>query len=195
MFLTAGVIWILNYWSFDYLSLVWSWVSENVCLINHMKLFWPQTPSAASDKKCQNSKLFLLNFCPNLYTFSFYSEAIWFKICQEWQLTWYYQGLFGFTVIMQVFSTLLKREILSFSTILISSANTNKKTAKAKHIVQFIRQAVSLRIYWTIQAQNQKKINQNLDKNEQKQLWILTLFIWGCRGCLRSNFFQMVDQA
>ena len=52
-----------------------------------------------------------------------------------------------FTVIMQVFSTLLKREILSFSTILISSANTNKKTAKAKHIVQFIRQAVSLRIY------------------------------------------------
>jgi hypothetical protein len=70
-----------------------------------------------------------------------------------------------FTVIMQVFSTLLKSEILSFSTIiLISSANTNKKTAKAKYIVQFITQAVSLRIYWTIQAQDQKGINQNFDK-------------------------------
>ena len=36
--------------------------SQNLCLINNLKIFWPQTASAASDKKCQNSKLFLLNF-------------------------------------------------------------------------------------------------------------------------------------
>ena len=36
--------------------------SGNLCLINHMKLYWPHTASAASDKNCQNSKLFLLIF-------------------------------------------------------------------------------------------------------------------------------------
>ena len=61
----------------------------NLCLINHLKLFWPQTASAASDKKCQNSKVFLPHFCPNFY---------W----SEWQLTWYRQDLFGFIVVMQV---------------------------------------------------------------------------------------------
>ena len=40
--------------------------SGNSCLINHFNLFWPQTASAASDKKCQNSKLFLLICYPNL---------------------------------------------------------------------------------------------------------------------------------
>ena len=57
----------------------------------------------------------------------------------------------------------------SFSTILFASvAKTNKKTTKAKHIVQFIKQAVDLSIYWAIQAQNQKKTNQNLDKKWAK---------------------------
>jgi hypothetical protein len=39
-----------------------------------------------------------------------------------------------------------------------------------------------------------RKKYQNLDKKWAKQLWILTLFIWGCWGCLRSKKFQMVDQ-
>ena len=52
-----------------WLSLVQS--SGNLCLINCLKLFWPQTASAASDDKCQNSKLFLLNFCLNFIIFLF----------------------------------------------------------------------------------------------------------------------------
>ena len=70
--------------------------------------------------------------------------------------------LFDFTVIMQVFSSLKKSEFLSISSILFKSvAETYKKTAKA-----------------------------NLSKFGPKQLWILTLFIWGCWGCLRSKNFK-----
>ena len=134
--------------------------SGNLCILNHLKLFWPQTASAALDKKCQNSKLFLLNFVQIFIKFSFYCEAIWLKICQEWQLTWYYQDLFGFTVIMQVFSTLFKSEILSFSTnIFIGVAKTNKNIAKANHIVQFIRQAVGLSVHILNRTGSESKEN------------------------------------
>ena len=62
-----------------------------------------------------------------------------------------------------------KKISFSFSTILFPSvAKTNKKTAKAKHIVQFTKKTVDLSIYWAIQAQNQKKTNQNLDKKWAK---------------------------
>ena len=36
----------------------------NLCLLNRLKLFWDHVASTASDKKCQNSKRFLLNFRP-----------------------------------------------------------------------------------------------------------------------------------
>ena len=66
-------------WCFELLMWLGFWIiglliklgvvlsSGNLCLINHLKLFWSQAASAASDDKCQNSKLFLLNFCPNFY--------------------------------------------------------------------------------------------------------------------------------
>ena len=37
--------------------------SGNLCVMNHLKLFWPHVASMASVKKCQNSKRFLINFC------------------------------------------------------------------------------------------------------------------------------------
>ena len=47
--------------------------SGNLCLINHLILFWPQAASTVPDKECQNSKWFLLNFCLNFaYFFSWY---------------------------------------------------------------------------------------------------------------------------
>ena len=79
------LVW-LGFWRFGLLIKLGVVLSSgNLCLINHLKLFWPQTASAVLDKKCRNSKLFLLNFCPSFY---FYSEAIWLKIFQEWQLIW-----------------------------------------------------------------------------------------------------------
>ena len=44
----------------------------------------------------------------------------------------------------------------------------SKKTAKYKYFVEFIRQAVILSKYWIIEAQNKKKIYQNLDKKRAK---------------------------
>ena len=50
--------WIIGHFNYIKLGVVLS--SKNLCLINHLNLFWPQTASAASDKKCKNSKLFSL---------------------------------------------------------------------------------------------------------------------------------------
>ena len=46
-----------------------------------------------------------------------------------------------------------------------------------------------------VSEKKDKLINKILTKIEQKYLWILTLFIRGCWGCLRSKKFHMVDQA
>ena len=50
---------------------------------------------------------------------------------------------------------------------------------------------------WTayIESYSLRKIYQNLDKKWAKTTFILTVFIWGCWGCLRSKKFQMVVQA
>ena len=61
---------------------------------------------------------------------------------------------------MQVFSTLFKSEILSFSTnIFIGVAKTNKNIAKANHIVQFIRQAVGLSVHILNRTGSESKEN------------------------------------
>jgi hypothetical protein len=169
---------------------VLSW--ENLCLINHLKLFWPQT---ASDKKCQIQKCFCSIFVL-LINFEYDSKAPWLKICWEWQLIdtikiclvslWLYKFFYTFEKWIFVFFTNSFHEY---------SKNWNKKTPKAKNNVEFNRQAFVLSKYWVMEAQNQKKIYQIRTKNEKKHFWILTLFNWGCWGCLRSKKFQTVDQA
>ena len=119
--------------------------SGNLCLINHLILFWPYAASAASDvqtcKLVWGKKEFECTYCKAIFDFFFKV----FKDCVDafLFLTW----------------------------------------IKSKY--WFIWCFVSLYC-----------LNFCLYPSfTQKILWILTIFIWGCWGCLRSKKFLMVDQA
>ena len=169
---------LLVFW----LSLVGSWVVEIYAWLNIWNFFDLKQPQQPQIKSVKIHKCFCSIFVWILINFSFDSDAIY---DWEWQLTWYHQDLFGFTTIMQVFLHFWKMIFLSSSPFLfISVAKTYKKTAKGKLMFSANIEAYRLRI-----RRNCIKI---WTQNDQKQLWILTLFIW---GYLRSKKFQMVNQA
>ena len=186
----------LKTWCFEVLLWLGFWIigllnkldvvlsSGNLCLNNHLKLFWPQT---ASDKKCQNAKLFLLNFCPNFdkIFFWFYDYMTQNMLGMAADLI-PSQDLFDFTVIMQDFSSLLKSEFLSlfFNFLQKCSKKLTKRLEKPKNIVELIRKAFGQHIIYieSYRLRTKRKLIKIWTKIEQKQLWILTLFIWGCWG-------------
>ena len=123
---------VLNCWcdlAFEFLvfwlSLVWSWVVEIYAWSTIWNFFDLRQPQQPQIKSVKIQSCFCSIFVKLFIDLSFYSEKIWLKICQEWQLTWYHQDLFGFTLIMQVFSTLFKSEFLSFSTFFFHKCSKN----------------------------------------------------------------------
>ena len=94
-------------------------------------------------------------------------------------------------MIMQVFSSLLKSECLSFSSILFKSvAKTYKKTAKAKNIVEFIRQAVGQHILSHIDSES-KENSSNLDKILEKQTKVCNYLHSFGKTLLNFNTFYL----
>ena len=251
-------------------------LSRNLCLINHLKVFftseslrWKVSKFKVVCAQFLSKFLLIFLFILRLYDSKYARNDSWLDTIK----------------IMHVFSTLLKSEFLSFSTIIFIIEQKLIKRLQKPNILFNSSEKLLVSAYWTMQGQNQKKINQNLDKkwakttlnfdtfylrlsyvwfmsystcwnyrwtwnlcflltnlfisvlktdkktakpnlllnlldkllfsaciesyrlrikrilikiwtkNEQKQLWILTLFIWGCWGWVKSKKFQMVDQA
>ena len=131
--------------------------SGNLCLIPHLKLFWPKT---ASDKKCQNFWRFLLNFFPIFANFSFDSETMWLKKCRGWQLAWYHQDWSSFAVITQVFATFLRSYFYVFHQLFLKNPCRNQTLCWL-----YQTSCCSQRIFsYLYKVRIKRKIKQKLDK-------------------------------
>ena len=89
IYLTYGVF-QLKMWCFELVLWLGFWIfglfiklgvvlsSGNLCMINHLKLFWLQTASAASNEKCQNLKMFFTQNMPRMTAELEPSTFVWF---------------------------------------------------------------------------------------------------------------------
>ena len=102
----------------------------------------------------------------------------------------------AFAVFLLVFATLMKKIVEKDKNYFFKSVEkTCIITVKPNKSWWYQVSCLSWYILSHIASESKEKNLKSLTKNEQKQLWILTLFFWSCWGCLRSKKFQMVDQA
>ena len=167
---------------------MWSWVVEIYAWLtiwNYFDLRQPQQPQRKSVKIqscfCSLFVQILISFLLNLslYDSKYARNDSWLdtiKIClvSQWLCKFFLHFWEkNFCLFQQFFSQVLQKLIkrLQKPNILF---NLSSKLLISAYIEPY-----RLRI--------KRKLIKIWTKNEQKQLWILTLFIWGCWGCLRSK--------
>jgi hypothetical protein len=105
-------------------------------------------------------------------------------------------NMFGFcSLFFLIFATIMKISIEKRQKFTFQKCRKNLHNHCENKQIFMVSSQLSLIAFFESYSLRIKKILKIWTKIEQKQLWILTLFIRGCWGCLSSKKFYMVDQA